>query len=222
MDYKEQELYCEHYIENEKDFRSFARNFMKVVSRHQRKGRLLDIGCAVGFMLEEARTMGFEAKGIELNEKARQIASSKGFEVTGWHIGDPAYKKSAFDVILLNHVLEHISEPNGFMKDISNILKDTGILVIGVPNHASLVVRLYRNRWYGWGIPEHIWHFDRKSLAYLLSRNGFRIKELVQNSQRYNFSKSLRKNSTAILAKIGNMVGSGDQLIAVAEKAWHE
>ena len=62
----------------------------------------------------------------------------------------------------------------------------------------------------------------RKSLGYLLSRNGFRIKELIQNSWHYTFSKSLRKNSVAFAAKIGNVIGLGDQLIAVTGKEAHE
>jgi len=68
------------------------------------------------------------------------------------------------------------------------------------------------------GIPEHIWHFDRVSLKYLLSKNGLRIKGLIQNSQHYPFSKSFRKNFIGMLALLGNKIGKGDQLILVAEK----
>ena len=74
MDYSEQELYCEHYIKNEKEFRGFAKNLMQIVFGHRKKGRLLDIGCAVGFMMEEAKSMGFDVEGIELDEKAQKIA----------------------------------------------------------------------------------------------------------------------------------------------------
>ena len=97
-------------------------------------------------------------------------------------------------------------------------MKKDGILVIGVPNHDSLVARLLKRNWYGWGMPEHLWHFDRKTLKYLLIKNGFIIKNIIQNSQHYPVSKSLRKNAIAMLAHIGNMVGLGDQLIILAEK----
>ena len=89
-------------------------------------------------------------------------------------------------------------------------------MAIGVPNHNSFAAGMFRTRWYGWGIPEHVWHFDKNSLAGLLSRNGFRIKESIQNSQYYPFSKSLRKNAMAVAARIGNTIGAGDQLIVIS------
>jgi len=219
MDYRDQKLYCEHYIKNEDNFRDFAKVLLEAVKRHRQKGRLLDIGCAVGFLMEEAMREGFEAEGIELNEKAVNIASSKGLNVKKCTLQRSGYEKNIFDVVILNHVLEHIIEPNRFMQDLRTILKDTGILVIGVPNHGSLVAGLFRRQWYGWGIPEHIWHFDRESFANLLYNNSFKVKEMVQNSQYYLFSKSFRKNSIGVVAKIGNALGLGDQLIAVVEKA---
>lgn len=218
-DYSEEAFYCEHYLKNEELFRGFAARLVKIAARHKEKGRLLDIGCSVGFLLERASMLGFLAEGVELNRKAVEIACSKGLRVKESGLDGAGYDKDIFDVITLNHILEHIIEPNRFMRDIRRILKESGVLVIGVPNHNSLVARLYKGRWYGWGVPEHIWHFDKKSIERLLSKNGFRIKELIQNSQYFPFSKSLRKNTMAIMSHIGNIIGAGDQLIAVARKA---
>ncbi len=216
MDYRKQELYCEHYLKNEEFFRGFAKALLNVVTKHKQRGRFLDIGCSVGFMLEEAQKLGFNSEGIELNEEAVRIAKSKGFKVIKSTLEDAKYEENIFDVIMLNHVLEHILEPNEFMQNIKQLLKKDGILVIGVPNHDALMTRLYRESWYGWGIPEHIWHFNRKTLSYLLSRNNINILELIQNGMHYLFSKSLRKNTRAVIAGIGSFIRMGDQLIAVA------
>ena len=191
---------------------------IRLIKRHKEKGSLLDIGCSVGFLLEEARNQGFDAEGMELNKKAVDIAASKGFNVKRCMLNEAGYDSEKFDAVILNHILEHINEPNDFLYSIFKIMKKDGILVIGVPNHDSLVARLLKRNWYGWGMPEHLWHFDRKSLKYLLAKNGFIIKEIIQNSQHYPVSKSLRKNAIAMLAHIGNMVGLGDQLIILAEK----
>ncbi len=217
-DYREHEFYCEHYLRNEELFKGFTRAFVEVVLRHKNRGRFLDIGCAVGFLLEEARNAGFEVEGIELNKKAAEIVRAKGFDVKTCSIGENSYRENIFDVVTLNHILEHIIELNKFLQDIKRILKKDGILVIGVPNHSSLIAKLYTTRWYGWGIPEHIWHFDRRSMNFLLSKNSFKVKELIQNSQYYAFSKSLKKNIMAMIACFGNAIGRGDQLIVVAEK----
>jgi len=214
-DYGEQEFYCEHYLRNENLYRGFARDIVKIVKQYKQNGKLLDIGCAVGFVLEESRKNGFNAEGVELNKKAREISRSKGFRVESRELKESGHEENSFDIVTLNHILEHIVEPNIFLQGIKKILKKDAILVVGVPNHDSLIAKLYRTRWYGWGIPEHIWHFDRNSLAGLLSKNGFKIEKLMQNSQHYSVSKSLRKNTMAITANIGNVIGSGDQLIAV-------
>jgi len=218
IDYKEQEFYCEHYIKNEDLFRGFAKDMVGIVKRYKDSGRLLDIGCAVGFLLEEAKNSGFEAHGIELNEKAAAFTSAKGFDVRRSQLKSAGYGENSFDVVILNHVLEHIILPNTFLQEIRPVLKEDGLVVIGVPNHDSLVAGLYGTRWYGWGMPEHIWHFDRNSLESLLLKNNFKIKGLVRNSQHYAFSKSLRKNTMAVVARAGNALGAGDQLIALAGK----
>ena len=219
MDYGVQEFYCEHYMKNERLYRGFARDLVDIVFRHRRKGRLLDIGCSVGFLLEEALARGFEAEGMELNERAVEIARSRGLLIKTSSLEAAGYGEDVFDVVVLNHILEHIVELNAFLKGVRKIIRENGILVIGVPNHDSLITRLCGKNWYGWGVPEHVWHFDRKSLRGILSKNGFRTIELIQNSQYYPFSKSLRKNSIGAAARIGNRIGAGDQLIAIAEKA---
>jgi len=214
IDYTKKDLYCGHYLKNEQLFRGFAKRLIGLILKYKRVGKFLDIGSAVGFLLEEARINGFNVEGIELNKEAIDISKKKGFIInTSFEV----YNDSIFDVIVANHILEHIIEPCNFLKDVSRLLKKGGILVIGVPNHNSLVAKLYRKNWYGWGLPEHIWHFDRNSLSFVLSKTGFRIKELIQNSQHYPISKSLRKNTKALMAAFGNILGAGDQLIAIGE-----
>lgn len=217
-DYSEHEFYCEHYIKNEKLYRGFARDMVGIAQRYKNKGRFLDIGCSVGFVLDESRKVGFEAEGLELNKKAVDVAHSRGFRVKCCDLNNAGYFEDHFDVVVLNHILEHIAEPSIFLQEIKRILKREGILIIGVPNHGSLVTGVYRKRWYGWGLPEHVWHFDKKSLRSLLQRGGFVVKDMIQNSQYYTFSKSLRKNTMAMVARIGNIIGTGDQLIVMAAK----
>ena len=218
IDYSEKEIYCEHYLRNEALYRRFANIVVNIIARHKGGGRLLDIGCSVGFILEEASKVGFESEGIELNQKAVDITVSKKLNVKKCNIEEAGYGNNIFDAVVLNHILEHILKPGELIQKVKNVIKQKGVLIVGVPNHNSLVANLIRTKWYGWGIPEHTWHFDKASLENLLLNNGFRIREMIQNSQYYPFSKSLRKNFIGVIARIGNKVGAGDQLIAVAEK----
>ncbi len=215
LSYSENEKYCEDYIKNESRFRGMARDIVSIIQRHKKTGRVLDIGCAVGLVVEEARKAGFEAEGLELNEKAVEIALSKKLNVKKSDIKDAHYAKNTFDVIILNHVLEHIINLNEFISLVKNALKEDGIVAIGIPAHKALIPLLYKKAWGGWVLGEHIWHFDEKSLGGILSGHDMKIKEILRSSLYYPFSKSFRKNIMGIIARLGVLIGSGDQLTIV-------
>src|SRR6185436_1351801 len=69
------------------------------------RGRLLDVGCNEGRGLKLYRRSGFEAEGLELNEKAASEARKAGFTV---HTGmlDDFQPREAYDVLVLSNVLE--------------------------------------------------------------------------------------------------------------------
>lgn len=218
LSYSENEKYCEDYLKNEKRFRGIARGIVKIIARRKTKGRILDIGCSVGFVLEEAKLCGFQSEGLELNEKAVEIAVSKKLDVKKSDVKDMHYAENTFDVVVLNHVLEHILNLNEFIGLVKSILKEDGIILIGVPTYKALIPKLYKKSWGGWVAGEHIWHFDEESLGRVLLRHNFKIKEILRSSLYYPFSKSFRKNIMAIIARIGVGIKMGDQLALVAEK----
>ena len=216
LSYSENQKYCEDYVKNEPRFRGMARDIVSIIQRHKKTGSVLDIGCAVGLVLEEAKKAGFEAEGLELNEKAVEIAVSKKLNVKKSDVKDMHYAENTFDVVVLNHVLEHILNLNEFIGLVKSILKKDGIILIGVPTCIGLVPKLYKKSWGGWVLGEHIWHFDEKSLGGILSRHDMKIKEILKSSLYYPFSKSFRKNIMGIVARLGVLTGMGDQLTIVA------
>jgi len=215
LSYSENQKYCEDYVKNEPRFRGMAKDIVSVIQRHKKTGRVLDIGCAVGLVLEEAKKAGFEAEGLELNEKAVEIAVSKKLNVKKSDIKDARYAENTFDVVVLNHVLEHILNLNEFIGLVKSILKEDGIILIGVPTYKALIPKLYKKSWGGWVLGEHIWHFDEKSLCGILSQHNMKISEILKSSLYYPFSKSFRKNIMGIIARLGLLMGMGDQLVIV-------
>ena len=78
FNFESQEKYSGFYIDNERLFRQFARSMMDVVRQYKSSVAFLDIGCAVGYLLDEARVSGFGlTAGIELNRSAAEIARRK-------------------------------------------------------------------------------------------------------------------------------------------------
>ncbi|MCA6595315.1 MAG: methyltransferase domain-containing protein [Pseudanabaena sp. M046S1SP1A06QC] len=105
---------------------------------------ILEIGCAFGSFVESALNLGLNAKGIELNLAAVEIAKSNNLPVESIDLEDFAkqYPLSQ-DAICSFQVLEHISEPSNFIKLCLQILKPNGKLILCVPNSQSFLKYQY-------------------------------------------------------------------------------
>ena len=191
-----QELYEEHYnFGGEKDtaytrlrarFLSsiFYRFWLAIdgdISFHRIKGsgRLLDIGCNEGRGLRVYQQNGFEAEGLELNEKAAAVAREHGFNVQTESLEqfEPA---ELYDVCVLSNVLEHSLDPKKMLHHVQRILKPGGRIWISCPNSQSWLRYVFGRYWINWHVPFHIIHFSEKALKYVLEESGFVI-ERAQN-----------------------------------------
>lgn len=216
FNYESQEKYSSFYVDNEILFRSFARSIIDSVKPYKSAGTLLDIGCAVGYLLDAARDAGFiPTAGIELNKDAAAIAAGKGHTVFTGPPEEIQFGASTYDVISFNHVLEHIREFRPFLAKIRELLKPDGIIYCGAPNYDSLMCRLLGRSWYGWGMPDHVWHFDLRTFASIMDEAGFEPRALIKNELYYPYSKSLRKNTRAALARLAGRLGLGDQVYGI-------
>lgn len=220
FNFTSQEKYSDFHLKTEALFRSFARMMIDAIRPYKAGGSFLDIGCAVGYLLDEAKAAGFtRTAGIELNTRAAAAARARGHEVFEKPVEDLGLGRDAFDVVSFNHVIEHIRDLRPFLAEVRRILKPDGVLYCGVPNYDSFMRRLLGRSWYGWGMPDHVWHFDRGTLASLMRENGFTPVSVVRNSLNYSYSKSLRKNSIATFARLAERLGMGDQLYGIFAKA---
>jgi SAM-dependent methyltransferase len=143
----------------------------------QGKGRLLDIGCNEGRGLGFYSQNGFQAEGLEINEKAAAVARERGFLVHTVPLEQ--FKPSRlFDVIVLSNVLEHASNPIGMLKDVYRLLQPNGQVWISCPNADSLWRYRFGCHWINWHVPFHLWHFSPKSLEAMVTLGRFRIIEM--------------------------------------------
>ena len=138
-------------------------------------GTILDIGAGTGHFLKYMKDGGWEVSGVEVSEAAREYASKvHGLELRGT-LDRTVFQEESFDAVTLWHVLEHIHEPQEYLKTIYELTKPGGLLLIAVPNVASADARNYREKWAAYDVPRHLWHFDGNSLKTLVERNGFSL-----------------------------------------------
>jgi Glycosyltransferases involved in cell wall biogenesis len=162
------------YVDEEEGRRLSARSILEMLKKFKKRGRLLDVGCATGFLLDEARIAGWEVSGVELSEWAVGYAKNKFHIDTIFHgvLKNARYPDNYFDAIIMKDSIEHLTDPKGALVEMRRILKSDGIICVNTPNINSLTGRILKAKW--WGVKQsHLYYFSRKTLCEMLESAGF-------------------------------------------------
>jgi 2-polyprenyl-3-methyl-5-hydroxy-6-metoxy-1,4-benzoquinol methylase len=185
----------ESYLEQEAGRRRSSKAVLAFFEKQKKnRGRLLDVGCATGFLLEEARQRGWEAYGVELSRWASEIAKTKlGADRVFWGaLAEAKFPSSHFDAVVLKDTIEHLSNPRQELEEIRRIMKPDGLLCVNTPNIESLVSRLLRAKW--WGVKQsHLFYFTPKTLSRLLETCGFVPIKVRSHARTFSFDYWTRK-----------------------------
>ncbi len=169
--------------------------FLRTIFPEPQSCRLLDIGCGSGTFVKLACEVGFDAFGLENSEEAVKIGESdlagRIFSGSG---SDLIAKGEGFNILTLFHSLEHMPSPFRYLKQLRQLLREPGSLVVQVPNITSWQARAFGHRWYGLDCPRHLYNYTPFSLLYLLGRAGYRIHRLRHFS--------LRDNAAALVSSL--------------------
>jgi 2-polyprenyl-3-methyl-5-hydroxy-6-metoxy-1,4-benzoquinol methylase len=148
------------------------------------RGRLLEIGSGEGSYVEAVKKLGIDAVGTEPNEQADSVSSHKYLEE---HV-------KLFDLVVSNHVLEHIINPVKFISSLYDRMLPNGLIILEVPN-------LHMYGIYSTAIShEHISHFTPANLAYFVRKCGFEVLafEYKEVSRPLGFTLLAQKNKNKI------------------------
>jgi 2-polyprenyl-3-methyl-5-hydroxy-6-metoxy-1,4-benzoquinol methylase len=150
------------------------KNVIKFVKN--KDSRILDIGCSTGNMMCYLKNKDFKnIFGIEMNEYAVKECKRKKLEVLNTDI-DNLNENDKYDLIYLNHVLEHIKDLKKFIQEIKEHLFSSGFLIIAVPNIGGR--KTDSEKWIGYQFEQHYWHFTPESLTKIFLENNFIVKNV--------------------------------------------
>ncbi|MDP8266735.1 MAG: methyltransferase domain-containing protein [Candidatus Aceula meridiana] len=164
----------EKYIEEEEGRRKSARSVLNYLKKFKNPGRLLDVGCASGFLLDEAKKLGWEVYGVELSQWAAKYAHGKLQlnNVIQGTLKEANFQNNFFDAVLMIDVIEHLSNPKAMLYRIRQLLKPSGVLCCSTPDIDSTVSKILKAKW--WGIKQsHLYYFNKSTLSKLLVSTGF-------------------------------------------------
>lgn len=137
-------------------------------------GKVLDIGCAYGFMLKKFPN-SFEKFGVDISDYAIKEASRR-LPVATFKIGDIEdelfFPEGFFDIAICNDVLEHLKNPAFALKNIQRVLKKEGVLYVTTPNLNWLRKKLFKR---ADKKEHHISLFPHEALLNLLIKSGFEV-----------------------------------------------
>jgi len=136
-------------------------------------GTVLDVGCGNGSFLEIAKSLGWDAMGVDPDASAVANCASRGLKVFQSGIERFEGEENLFDVITLSHVIEHMHDPLSLFEECYRLLKPDGRLWLETPNIDSCGHRRYGRNWRGLEPPRHLALFNRRSLDLALRQAGF-------------------------------------------------
>lgn len=172
--YFSDEKYYYDYCGNKKAYQKGFRTKLRLIKKYApHGGKLLDIGAAYGFFMEESRRFDFEPFGVELSPRAAKYASQYGEVFTGTLAAfNPDIR---FSVVTFIDSLEHFEDPVRGLEKAYSLLVSGGIVAVMVPNIESLFARIMGSRWHLLLPEEHLFYFSHQSVVRMLSKVGFEI-----------------------------------------------
>jgi 2-polyprenyl-3-methyl-5-hydroxy-6-metoxy-1,4-benzoquinol methylase len=165
------------------------RRLQLLAARLPEKGRLLDVGCAAGFFVDEALRAGWEASGIDVSAAMVEWARSElGIEVTRASFTSDDLTLSQLDAVTMWDYIEHSVDPRRDLVRAHERLREGGILALSTGDIGSVCARLSGRRWHLLTPEHHNFFFDTSTLRQLLGATGFEVLEARRRAARYSLA----------------------------------
>ena len=181
--------YEDNYYKKPSLFFGLIRAFRRRAFSKLAPGKILDVGCGEGTFLLAMNNIGWECHGTEVSSSSEEFSGrlrEKGVKVHYGELTNAGFEPGSFDLITFWHVVEHLRNPKEYVRFCRRLLKKNGLLFISVPNIGSTSFSLWKCGWFHLDLPRHLFHFDPKSISFLLENNGFEIKGISHHSLEFN------------------------------------
>ncbi len=220
--------YPEKLLEEQKRLFHYRLNILEQL-RGGKKGKVLDIGSGKGIFLKAASEDGWNCIGQDFSDEvAKDIKNRLGADVVVCRdISEARFFQESFDLVHMNHVLEHLYDPLKALKEIHRILKTGGLFYCEVPRQSNLLnflSKLLGKKDFGFNYKfVHLFLFDVKVLRLLLEQAGFKILSVriegISSPHRYVRGVHYTAYWTHLITKIASafrietMLGGGNLTI---------
>ncbi len=150
------------------DIVSFIQRYTNVHS-----GKMLEIGCADGGNVAAFQEAGYDAYGIDLSHTYTEFGRRHGLKLECLSSFEVAEKGEKYDLIILNHVMEHFTDLSGELEAVNRLLSENGVLFVALPGIKGLCLGTYESDFLRMLQNAHIYNFTADTLNQVLNKHGF-------------------------------------------------
>lgn len=170
--------------------------------KYRKTGKIIDVGCGIGYFLEEAKKRGWEVYGTEFTDEAVSICFKKGIHLNQGKLDPNNYSEGMFDIITSFEVLEHINNPIEELKNFNHIIRKGGLVYLTTPNFNSLLRYRLKSAYNVICYPEHLSYYTPRTLKNAFKLCGFNIQKVKTTGISLTRLKtSIGKSDQAIISK---------------------
>jgi len=164
--------YANYFLDAEINALTFRGRARAIGIRTGRRGRLLDVGSALGDFLIAASHAGWRAEGVEISSYAAAHARKRGATVHLGTLESLALPARSYEVVTLYDTIEHLQDPAAALREARRLLVPGGLIHIVTPNVAGIQARVLGRRWYHYKPGEHLYYFAPPTLRRLVEAAG--------------------------------------------------
>jgi 2-polyprenyl-3-methyl-5-hydroxy-6-metoxy-1,4-benzoquinol methylase len=188
---------------------------------HPNINNILEVGCSIGYTLQAAKNRNIDHLGIDISSYAIESCRDLGLNAENSSFDDLKQRNRKYDLIFMQHVLEHFEDPFLRLSECNDLLNDNGLVLILVPNSKYIRASKHRekHRFYsksGVGA-EHFAYFNYDNLTSVLRVCGF---EVIQK----NYPVFIKRFSTLeffanrIFRRSLSFFNSDQEILVIARK----
>lgn len=145
---------------------------------YRKTGKILDVGCGIGYFLDVAKERGWEVYGTEYTDEAIEICSQKGISMKQGKLDPHNYDPESFDVITSFEVIEHINNPIEEITNFYSLLRKGGLVYLTTPNFNALLRYRLKAEYNVIVYPEHLSYYTPKTIKRLFKQIGFKTEKI--------------------------------------------
>lgn len=152
----------------------FQRRIVDIERHHPNRGRLLDIGCATGLLLDAATEAGWQAEGVDVSAYAVETCRARGLTAHLGMLEESRFPAGRFDAVVMDDTVEHLPDPRRALEEVHRVLAPGGLFTVNTCDEGGWLRRVMGRHWFHYKPLEHLCYFDRAALSRLLVETGFK------------------------------------------------